>query len=78
MKAKLTMEKVDLALKMVELTAEKTKLENDLREGAALLRSMDVRAASAEHPAPLGDEARLTSVCSCSKTAASWSRGGSS
>lgn len=49
------MEKVSLALKMVELTAEKTKLENDFREGASLLRSMDVRVANAEHHAPLGD-----------------------
>lgn len=72
------MEKVYLALKMVELTVEKTKLENDFREGAALLRSMDVRATSAKHRAPLGDRASVTSACSCSKNVANWSRGGSS
>lgn len=72
------MEKVYLALEMVELTTEKARLENDISEGASLRRSMDVRATTAEHRAPLGDKARVTSVCSCSKNAANWSRGGSS
>lgn len=37
------MEKVHLALETVGLTAEKTKLENDCREGASELKTMDVR-----------------------------------
>uniref|UniRef100_A0A671YKF7 Structural maintenance of chromosomes protein 5 n=1 Tax=Sparus aurata TaxID=8175 RepID=A0A671YKF7_SPAAU len=40
--AKLTMEKVYLALETVGLTAEKTKLENDCKEGASELRTTDV------------------------------------
>lgn len=36
------MEKVYLALEMVVLTAERTKLENDCREGAHELKSADV------------------------------------
>lgn len=72
------MEKVYLALKMVELTAEKTKLENDCREGASQIRIMDVRATDAERCAPLGDKATVMPVCSCSKNAANWSRGRSS
>lgn len=42
MRAKLTMEKVYLALETVGLTAEKTKLENDCREGASELKITDV------------------------------------
>uniref|UniRef100_A0A671YJG9 Structural maintenance of chromosomes protein 5 n=1 Tax=Sparus aurata TaxID=8175 RepID=A0A671YJG9_SPAAU len=38
---KLTMEKVYLALETVGLTAEKTKLENDCKEGASELRTTD-------------------------------------
>lgn len=38
------MEKVHLALETVGLTAEKTKLENDYREGTSELKTMDVRA----------------------------------
>lgn len=72
------MEKVYLSLEMVGLSAEKTKLEHDFREGASLLRSMDVRAAKGEHRAALCDGATLTSVCSRSKGAANWSRGRSS
>uniref|UniRef100_A0A671YKD5 Structural maintenance of chromosomes protein 5 n=1 Tax=Sparus aurata TaxID=8175 RepID=A0A671YKD5_SPAAU len=41
-RAKLTMEKVYLALETVGLTAEKTKLENDCKEGASELRTTDV------------------------------------
>ncbi|CAG07476.1 unnamed protein product, partial [Tetraodon nigroviridis] len=58
LKAKLTMEKVYLALKMVELTAEKTKLENDFREGASLLRSMDQKCSQLEQR-----RAQLTEQC---------------
>lgn len=61
------MEKVYLALKMVELAAEKTKLESDCREGASLLRAMDVWATRGELQscrAPLGGKARVTPVCS--------------
>lgn len=43
LRANLTMEKVYLALETVGLTAEKTKLENDCREGASELKMMDVR-----------------------------------
>uniref|UniRef100_A0A4W6CRK7 Structural maintenance of chromosomes protein 5 n=1 Tax=Lates calcarifer TaxID=8187 RepID=A0A4W6CRK7_LATCA len=43
LRAKLTMEKVYLALEAVGLTAEKTKLENDCREGASELKATDVR-----------------------------------
>uniref|UniRef100_A0A4W6CRY0 Structural maintenance of chromosomes protein 5 n=1 Tax=Lates calcarifer TaxID=8187 RepID=A0A4W6CRY0_LATCA len=41
LRAKLTMEKVYLALEAVGLTAEKTKLENDCREGASELKATD-------------------------------------
>ncbi|KAM4611009.1 structural maintenance of chromosomes protein 5 [Polymixia lowei] len=41
LRAKLSMEKVYLALETVGLTAEKTKLENDCREGAVELRTLD-------------------------------------
>ncbi|KAG7220725.1 hypothetical protein INR49_017839, partial [Caranx melampygus] len=41
LRAKLTMEKVYLALETVGLTAEKTKLENDCREGASELKTTD-------------------------------------
>uniref|UniRef100_A0A669CV86 Structural maintenance of chromosomes protein 5 n=1 Tax=Oreochromis niloticus TaxID=8128 RepID=A0A669CV86_ORENI len=43
LRAKLTMEKVHLALETVGLTAEKNKLENDCREGASDLRTTDQR-----------------------------------
>uniref|UniRef100_A0AAX7U7X8 Structural maintenance of chromosomes protein 5 n=1 Tax=Astatotilapia calliptera TaxID=8154 RepID=A0AAX7U7X8_ASTCA len=43
LRAKLTMEKVHLALETVGLTAEKNKLENDCREGASELRTTDQR-----------------------------------
>lgn len=78
LKTTLTMEKVYLSLEMVGLSAEKTKLEQDFREGASLLRSMDVRAAKAEHRAASCGGATLTSACSRSKGAANWSRGRSS
>lgn len=68
------MEKVYLSLEMVGLSAEKTKLEDDFREGASLLRSMDVRAAKPEHRTALCDGATLTSMCSRSKGAGNWSR----
>ncbi|XP_071374248.1 structural maintenance of chromosomes protein 5 [Centroberyx affinis] len=41
LRAKLSMEKVYLALETVGLTAEKTKLENDCREGAVELKTLD-------------------------------------
>ncbi|XP_040913547.1 structural maintenance of chromosomes protein 5 [Toxotes jaculatrix] len=41
LRAKLTMEKVYLALETVGLTAEKTKLENDCRAGASELKATD-------------------------------------
>uniref|UniRef100_A0A8C9Y0M4 Structural maintenance of chromosomes protein 5 n=1 Tax=Sander lucioperca TaxID=283035 RepID=A0A8C9Y0M4_SANLU len=43
LRAKLTMEKVYLALETVGLMAEKTKLENDCREGASELKTIDQR-----------------------------------
>uniref|UniRef100_A0A3Q1EJA9 Structural maintenance of chromosomes protein 5 n=1 Tax=Acanthochromis polyacanthus TaxID=80966 RepID=A0A3Q1EJA9_9TELE len=43
LRAKLTMEKVYLALETVGLTAEKTKLENDCRERASELKTTDHR-----------------------------------
>uniref|UniRef100_A0A1A8QLH6 Structural maintenance of chromosomes protein 5 n=1 Tax=Nothobranchius rachovii TaxID=451742 RepID=A0A1A8QLH6_9TELE len=48
MKAKLSMEKVYLALETVGLTAEKNKLENDCREGASELKTMDVKCSRLE------------------------------
>ncbi|XP_011620162.2 structural maintenance of chromosomes protein 5 isoform X1 [Takifugu rubripes] len=48
LKATLTMEKVYLSLEMMGLSAEKTKLEHDFREGASLLRSMDQRCSQLE------------------------------
>lgn len=44
LRAKLSMEKVHLALETVGLTAEKTKLEHDYREGTSELKSLEVRA----------------------------------
>uniref|UniRef100_A0A667ZN16 Structural maintenance of chromosomes protein 5 n=1 Tax=Myripristis murdjan TaxID=586833 RepID=A0A667ZN16_9TELE len=41
LRAKLSIEKVYLALETVGLTAEKTKLENDCREGAVELKTLD-------------------------------------
>lgn len=41
-RVELTIEKVYLALETVGLTAEKTKLENDCREGATELKTTDV------------------------------------
>lgn len=55
LKATLTMDKVYLSLEMVGLSAEKTKLEHDFREGASQLRIMDVRAAKEKHRAALCD-----------------------
>lgn len=43
LRAKLSMEKVHLALETVGLTAEKTKLEHDCREGASELKSLEQR-----------------------------------
>lgn len=76
LKTKLTMEKVYLALDMVGLSAEKTKLEKDFREGASQLKLMEVRGDG--HGAPhraVGHGGSNCPVCSCSKNAASWSRG---
>lgn len=42
LRAKLTMDKVYLALETVAQTAEKNKLENDCREGASELKTTDV------------------------------------
>ncbi|XP_029291265.1 LOW QUALITY PROTEIN: structural maintenance of chromosomes protein 5 [Cottoperca gobio] len=49
LRAKLTMEKVYLALETVGLMAEKTKLENDCREGASELKATDQRCSRLEH-----------------------------
>ncbi|XP_053173495.1 structural maintenance of chromosomes protein 5 [Scomber japonicus] len=49
LRAKLTMEKVYLALETVGLTAEKTKLENDCREGASELKTTDQKCGRLEH-----------------------------
>jgi len=43
------MDKVYLALETVALTAEKNKLENDCREGASELKTMDVRISHTPH-----------------------------
>ncbi|KAM7412011.1 hypothetical protein PAMA_021807 [Pampus argenteus] len=48
LRAKLTMEKVYLALETVGLTAEKTKLENDCREGASELKTTDQKCSRLE------------------------------
>uniref|UniRef100_A0A3Q2E3Q6 Structural maintenance of chromosomes protein 5 n=1 Tax=Cyprinodon variegatus TaxID=28743 RepID=A0A3Q2E3Q6_CYPVA len=48
LKAKLTMEKVYLALEMAGLTAEKAKLENDCREGASEFKTMEQRCSRLE------------------------------
>ncbi|KAM9350593.1 structural maintenance of chromosomes protein 5 [Symphorus nematophorus] len=48
LRAKLTMEKVYLAMETVGLTAEKTKLENDCREGASELKTTDQKCARLE------------------------------
>lgn len=42
-RAKLSMEKVNLALDTAGLSAEKTKLESDCREGSTELRRAEVR-----------------------------------
>lgn len=58
------MEKVYLALKMVELMAEKTKLENDCREGASQLKIMDVKGNRRRAPRSYwGDKAAVMPVC---------------
>ncbi|XP_051807111.1 structural maintenance of chromosomes protein 5 [Acanthochromis polyacanthus] len=49
LRAKLTMEKVYLALETVGLTAEKTKLENDCRERASELKTTDQKCSRLEH-----------------------------
>uniref|UniRef100_A0A3Q3W9Y7 Structural maintenance of chromosomes protein 5 n=1 Tax=Mola mola TaxID=94237 RepID=A0A3Q3W9Y7_MOLML len=49
LRAKLTIEKVYLALEMVGLTAEKAKLESDCREGAHEHKSLDVRVSHTTH-----------------------------
>ncbi|KAF1390559.1 hypothetical protein PFLUV_G00059300 [Perca fluviatilis] len=48
LRAKLTMEKVYLALETVGLMAEKTKLENDCREGASELKTIDQKCSRLE------------------------------
>ncbi|XP_030589592.1 structural maintenance of chromosomes protein 5 [Archocentrus centrarchus] len=48
LRAKLTMEKVYLALETVCLMAEKNKLENDCREGASELRTVDQKCSRLE------------------------------
>uniref|UniRef100_UPI0037E93740 structural maintenance of chromosomes protein 5 n=1 Tax=Semicossyphus pulcher TaxID=241346 RepID=UPI0037E93740 len=48
LRAQLNMEKVYLALETVGLTAEKTKLENDCREGASELRTTDQKCSRLE------------------------------
>lgn len=58
------MEKVYLALKMVELMAEKTKLENDCREGASQLKLMDVKGDRRRALCSYwGDKAAVMPVC---------------
>ncbi|XP_076596098.1 structural maintenance of chromosomes protein 5 [Chaetodon auriga] len=49
LRAQLTMEKVYLALEMAGLTAEKTKLENDCREGSSVLKATDQKCGQLEH-----------------------------
>ncbi|XP_026224608.1 structural maintenance of chromosomes protein 5 [Anabas testudineus] len=58
MRAKLTMEKVYLALETVGLTAEKTKLENDCREGASELKITDQKCSRLEQR-----KVQLTELC---------------
>ncbi|XP_045912329.1 structural maintenance of chromosomes protein 5 [Micropterus dolomieu] len=58
LRAKLTMEKVHLALETVGLTAEKTKLENDCREGASELKTTDQKCIRLEQR-----KAQLTEQC---------------
>ncbi|KAE8293746.1 Structural maintenance of chromosomes protein 5 [Larimichthys crocea] len=58
LRAKLTMEKVYLALETVGLTAEKTKLENDCREGASELKTTDQICARLEQR-----KVQLTELC---------------
>ncbi|XP_029362080.1 structural maintenance of chromosomes protein 5 isoform X2 [Echeneis naucrates] len=58
LRAKLTMEKVYLALETVGLTAEKTKLENDCREGASELKTTDQKCNHLEQR-----KVRLTEHC---------------
>ncbi|XP_070695461.1 structural maintenance of chromosomes protein 5 [Pempheris klunzingeri] len=58
LRAKLTMEKVYLALETVGLTAEKTKLENDCREGASELKTTDQKCSRLEQK-----KVQLTEQC---------------
>lgn len=75
------MDKVYLALEMVGLTAEKSKLEHDCREGASELKAMDVRITQCHVMvySSLCSHSVFSvfslPVCSCSKNAASWTRG---
>ncbi|XP_061592251.1 structural maintenance of chromosomes protein 5 [Cololabis saira] len=58
LRAKLTMEKAYLALETVGLTAEKTKLENDCREGASELKTLEQRCSRLDQR-----KAELTTQC---------------
>ncbi|XP_029012929.1 structural maintenance of chromosomes protein 5 [Betta splendens] len=58
LRAKLSMEKVHLALETVGLTAEKAKLENDCREGASELTTTDQKCSRLEER-----KIRLTEQC---------------
>lgn len=82
------MEKVYLALETVGLTAEKTKLENDCKEGASELRTTDVGVSHTFTYICPAVESRilspvlfcvtsvcLLSMCPCSKNAPVWNRG---
>lgn len=71
------MEKVHLALETVGLTAEKTKLEHDCREGASELKSLEVRARTRTHIHTLV-HTFLQTLCRCSKDTSVWTRGGCS
>uniref|UniRef100_A0A671YR85 Structural maintenance of chromosomes protein 5 n=1 Tax=Sparus aurata TaxID=8175 RepID=A0A671YR85_SPAAU len=62
-RAKLTMEKVYLALETVGLTAEKTKLENDCKEGASELRTTDVGRKVQLHEQCKGLLKRAKTIC---------------
>lgn len=82
LRAKLTMEKVHLALEMAGLTAEKNKLENDCRDSASEFKTMEVSSAThcwiaaAFLPRIWWHGLHLPSHCS--KDAAVWSWGSSS
>lgn len=80
LRAKLSMEKVHLALETVGLTAEKTKLEHDCREGASELKSLEVRACTRTHIHTLVHTFLQTPppLCHCSKDTSVWTRGGCS